>query len=179
MLIAVAGLSGAGKSTAVKHLQSRGVGQLVYVGAYVQAEVLNRGLAPTPENEQLVRQSLRDELGREALAKLVLADLQGRTQSDTILLDAICVKEECDFYKSALCLSVVVIGVDASFEVRAERLAIRGNRPLTVDQLRQRDRFERENLRLEDVLAAADHRLTNENSLEAFKLTLDALAFQG
>jgi dephospho-CoA kinase len=178
MLIAVAGLSGAGKTTAVEHLRSRGVGQLVYVGAYVQTELQNRGLTTTPENEQLVRQSLRETRGPDVFAKMVMKDLRGRAESETILLDAICVKEECDFYRSSSSLSVVVIGINASFEARAERLAIRGSRPLTADQLRQRDRFECENLRLEDVLATADHRLTNEASLEAFKRMLDTLTAQ-
>ena len=175
-MIAVAGLSGVGKTTAVEYLQERGVGELVYVGKYVQMEVRDRGLAPTPENEQLVREALRKELGRDALAKKAVADFQGRLHSGAILLDAICVKEEGDYYRSVLGSSVIILGIEAPFEVRAERVSVREMRPLTVDQLQRRDRFERENLRLEEVLAAADHRLTNEDSLEAFKRTLIKLA---
>jgi dephospho-CoA kinase len=176
VLIAVAGLAGAGKTTAVQYLQSRGVGQLVYVGAYVRAEVQRRNLAPTPENEQAVRQSLRDELGREALAKMAVHNLQARNQSERILLDAICVKEECDFYRAVLGLNVLIIGIYASFDIRANRLEMRGSRPLSADQLRQRDRFECKNLGLEDVLSTSEYRLTNEGSLKAFESKLDVIA---
>jgi dephospho-CoA kinase len=178
MLIAVVGFSGAGKTTAVEHLQMRGVGQVVYVGEYIQAEVKARGLALTPDNERLVREAARNEHGLDVFARRAVDDLRNRTASGAILLDAICVKEEGDFYKNVLGSSVVILGIDASFEVRAKRLANRETRPLTADQLQKRDQFERENLRLEEVLATADHRMANEDSLEAFKLTLNNLAAQ-
>src|ERR1700722_17894794 len=110
MLIAVAGFSGAGKTTAVEYLHECGLGNVVYVGEYVQAEVEARGLALTPENERLVREAARNEHGREVFAKRAVADLRGKTYSGAILLDAICVKEEGDFYKSALGSGAVILG---------------------------------------------------------------------
>jgi len=178
MLIAVVGFSGAGKTTALMHLQERGIGQIVYVGAYVHAEVEARGLALTPENERLVREALRNEQGPDALAKKAVADLKTKTYSGAILLDAICVKEEGDFYRKVFGSNVIILSIEASFEIRAGRLAAREDRPLTADQLKVRDRFEREKLRLEEVQAAADSRVTNEGSVELFKRTLDDLAAQ-
>lgn len=178
MLIAVAGLSGAGKTTTVEHLQVRGVGRIIYVGAYVKTEVLSRGLALTPENEQAVRNAVREELGRDVFARRAIADIQKESQSATILLDAIYLEEEGEAYRRELESRLIVLGIEASFEVRASRLAMRKERPLSAEQLLKRDQFEVDDFRLEEVVVGADYRLRNEGTIEAFKNDLDTLAAQ-
>lgn len=74
MLIAVAGLAGAGKTTAIDHLESLRAGRQVYVGELVLNEVRARGLEVNPENENLVRLDLRHTRGPEAFAALVLRE---------------------------------------------------------------------------------------------------------
>ena len=175
MLVAVAGYAGAGKTTVLESLQGRGVGEIVYVGAYVQEEVLSRGLTLSPENEQRIRQALRDELGRDALAKRAVGDLQNRQARGTILLDAIYLKEEEEFYRKIFGKDVLVLAIRASFDIRAERIAAREIRPLSIEQLRYRDDYESRQLRLDEVLATADHNVINEGTLEMLERSLDAL----
>jgi dephospho-CoA kinase len=58
-LIAVAGWSGVGKTTAVDHLKNVGAGEKIYLGETVLNEIRLRGLLPGPTSEQLVRRDLR------------------------------------------------------------------------------------------------------------------------
>jgi dephospho-CoA kinase len=69
-LIAVTGLSGAGKTTAVNYLQKIGAGQKIYLGQVVLAEVRSRGMPPGPDSERAVRMDFRKQHGPAALAVL-------------------------------------------------------------------------------------------------------------
>jgi dephospho-CoA kinase len=178
MLIAVAGLAGAGKTTAVKHLDAQGLGQIKYVGDYIRKEVINRGLPLTPESEQKVRQALRDEHGLDVFAQMAIDDIGSSVQSTAILIDAICVGEEAELYRRHFGSDLIVLGIKARFEIRASRLVARCVRPMTAGQLRERDQFELNSLLLGEVLTAADYQLSNEDTIAAFKDALDALAAQ-
>jgi dephospho-CoA kinase len=68
LLIAVAGWSGSGKTTAIDHLSKIGAGEKIYIGEAVLDEIHARGMAPGPVSEQLVRLNLREQHGRGALA---------------------------------------------------------------------------------------------------------------
>ena len=176
MLIAVAGLAGVGKTTAIEHLETAGVGHQVYVGAHVQAELRRRNLSPNAENERFIRNHMRDRFGRDVFAKMVVAELGEAVFNQHLLLDAIYAREEADCYRQELGLRVVILGLDAAFDLRAERLAKRMDRPMTRHELRDRDAYEHETLRVHEVVATADHRLSNEGDLASFMVALDALS---
>lgn len=176
MLIAVTGLAGAGKTTAIRHLEAGGIGRQIYVGAYIQAEVRRRNLEVTAENESIVRDDMRRLFGRDVFANMVVRELGNSVPQEHLLLDAIYVREEADCYRQKLGMQIVILGLEADFELRAERLARRPNRSLTRQQLRDRDTYECETLRIHEVVAAADHRLVNDRDLANFKRMLDALS---
>lgn len=178
MLIAVAGLAGAGKTTAVEHLEAAGVGRQIYVGAYIQAELGRRNLPLTAENERFVRDDMRRLFGRDVFAKMVVTELGDAASNQHLLLDAIYAREEADCYRQGLGVRVVILGLDAGFNLRAERLARRPDRPLTREELRERDAYECETLRVHEIVAGADHRLSNEGDLASFRGVLEALSAQ-
>lgn len=176
MLIAVAGLAGAGKTTATEHLEAAGIGRQIYVGAYIQTEVVRRNLPLTAENERFVRDDMRRLFGRDVFAKMVVTELGDVASKQHVLLDAIYVREEADLYRQELGVRLVILGLEAAFELRAERLSGRSDRSLTREELRKRDAYECETLRVHEIVAAADHRLSNEGDLASFKSLLDALS---
>jgi|SRR5215211_126046 len=178
MLIAVAGLAGAGKTTAIEHLEAAGVGRQIYVGAYIQNEVRRRNLSLTAENERFVRDEMRQLFGREVFAKMVVAELGDVASKQHLLLDAIYTREEADCYRQELGIQVLILGLSASFDVRAKRVATRPDRPLTREELRERDAYECETLRVHEIVEAADHRLSNEGDLASFRGVLDALSVE-
>lgn len=90
-------------------------------------------------------------------------------------LDAICCPEERDCYRASFGDALSVIAMEASFETRAERLAIRPKRPLHADQLAARDALEIDRFRIGEVIAEADHRFVNEGTLEELEQALRSL----
>ena len=53
----------------MEHLEAAGVGRKIYVGGYIQAEVMHRGLPLTAEYEQIVRDDMRRRFGRDIFAR--------------------------------------------------------------------------------------------------------------
>lgn len=177
MLIAVAGFSGAGKTSAIRYLAARGVGEIIYAGQMVLDEVVQRGLELCPENEKVVRTAMRQEEGHNILAKRVVARLARHPLDERILLDAIYLPEEDECYRTDLqTRRLVTLSIETSFETRVERLASRPDRPCSRADLEKRDRHEREELGLERLVAGADFRLPNEGTMMDFETALDALA---
>lgn len=177
MIIAVCGLAGAGKTTTLDVLERLGVGAKVYVGSFVTSEVVRRGLEATPENERLVREELRVASGMAAMAQLAFPTIVGILNAGRIaLVDAIYCIEEYAFYKERCSESVIRIAVKAARHERERRLAARLLRPISADALNKRDEFELSQLGLADVMAAAEHTIVNEGSLNDIERTLQPLA---
>ena len=175
MLIAVCGFSGVGKTTALEHLRDCGFGRIYYAGGLVRQEAVARGLELTPEVEKLVRNELRESHGADVFAQRAVKTLLDEPRTQHVLLDAICHPNEAVCYRRAWGAKVVILGLSASFEVRAARLAKRTERPCTATELRLRDEYERRILRLNDVMRDVDHAIANEANIDAFRRELDAL----
>jgi dephospho-CoA kinase len=169
-LIAVTGLSGAGKTTAVDYLKNVGVGEKVYFGDIVLNEVRARGLALTAENERSVRLDLRSQHGLGALAIRAGPIVTGLLNDGlNLLVDAIFAIEEYQHLQTCCGNSTpVLLAIEASFETRSRRLLSRAERPLTPEELRIRDQTEIANLGTGKAIAAAHHRIVNEESIQTF-----------
>jgi dephospho-CoA kinase len=174
-LIAVAGLSGAGKTTAVDHLKDLGLGQKVYLGDTVLNEVRVRGLALGPENERFVRLDIRLKQGPGALAILAGPTVKGLlNEGVNVFVDAIFEAEEYQHLKSCCGDSTpILLAIEASFATRALRLRSRAERPLTRKELKVRDDTEMTRLGTAIVMARASYKIVNEGSIRDFQTDLE------
>jgi dephospho-CoA kinase len=174
-LIAVTGLSGAGKTTAVDYLQKIGVGEKIYLGQAVLSEVGARGLPAGPDSERAVRLDFRRQYGPGALAVLAGPRIQQYLNQDTnVLIDAIFDEQEYTFIRD-LCprtSSFLLFSVEATFDTRSGRLAVRGERPCTPEQLATRDAFELGQLGTRKVIDRAICKIVNEAAVDEFEATL-------
>jgi dephospho-CoA kinase len=171
-LTAVTGLSGVGKTTAIGHFESLGLGQRVYLGEEVLKEVNLRGLARNPENERSVRLTIREDEGPAVRATPLIERILA--MGTNVFVDAIFDLEEYQHLKESFAkCSFVLLGVRAKRETRAVRLAIRPERPLTFEELQIRDSTELTQLRTDKVMDQADHKIDNEDSLAAFQQALE------
>jgi dephospho-CoA kinase len=170
-LVAVAGLSGSGKTTFIDHLETLGAGTKVYLGQIVHDAIRAKGLKPTPANEKMVRFELRAKHGPGALATIALPKIRELLVAGiSVFVDAIFTIEEHQILRACdeICVAKLV-AIQAPFEMRAMRLRSRSVRPLTEQELRDRDAAELIRLKMESVLDLASHTLQNEGSEDEFK----------
>jgi dephospho-CoA kinase len=177
MLLAFAGFGGAGKTSAIQYLEKQGLGRRVYLGDAVFEELDRRHLVRSPETEDAVRIELRSRLGAGAFAELKAnAVTELISAGQCVFIDAIFAPEE---YETLLnCCGQarsVLIGIEASFDMRSRRVSARAGRGYTAEELRERDRTETEKLRTERVLEMAEFTIPNERSLDDFYLEVSAL----
>lgn len=175
-LVGVAGLAGAGKTTAVKHLCDLTRGVAVYLGTAVLEEVVARGLPKTPANEQMVRIQMREEEGPAVYAMRYADRVTDLIMGGvSVFVDAIFVQAEFDLLKSrAQADSAHLLALEASFDVRCGRLVSRPDRPFSREELAERDKTELLGLGTGAVIAAANHTIRNEGSLQDFQQRLTA-----
>jgi dephospho-CoA kinase len=172
-IVAVSGLCGVGKSTAVSYLAQVTRGEVVYFGTTVLRVVRDRGLPETSASEQIVRLELRDQHGPAYLAMLEAERMRAiLAEGRHVLVDAVYGGEEFD-YLSRLAAGFFLIGIEASFGARLARLGVRAVRPMTEPELRERDAVDLIRLKTDNVLAKAGIRIDNEGSMAEFE---DALS---
>jgi dephospho-CoA kinase len=177
MLIAFCGLAGAGKTTAIDALERLGEGARVYVGAFVTAEVIKRGMPEGPESERQVRVSLREQGGKAALAELAAPTITGVLNAKrAVLVDAIYCFEEYEFYRSHFGNMVVRIAIEAARSERERRLATRACRAINSQALAERDAYELQTLGLGKLMSAAEYVVENNGSLDDLERSLQRLA---
>jgi dephospho-CoA kinase len=176
ILVAFAGFGGAGKTTAIKYLESRGLGRRVYLGQAVSSEINLRGLVQTPSVEREVRTELRAKLGPSAFADLGASTItEIMAVGECVLVDAIFNVEEYERLRDCGQPRSVLVAIEASFETRSARLLVRRERAYTSEELRERDQTEIDNLGTASVLKLAEFTVPNESSLVHFQGDLDTL----
>lgn len=145
---------------------------MVYFGATVLRVVRDRGLPETSASEQIVRIELRDQHGPAYLAVLEAERIKSvLAEGRYVLVDAIYCGQEFE-YLSELAADLSLIGIEASFSTRLARLGVRGVRPMTEPQLRERDAVDLTRLKTGNVVTKADVRISNDDSMAEFESAL-------
>jgi dephospho-CoA kinase len=169
-LFAVTGFSGAGKTTAIDFISKNSKASRVYVGQLIYDEVLRRGLSPGADSERIVRLDFRQRHGMAGLAALVAPVIRDDLErGGTVLVDAVYSIEEFDYYREHCNAGAQLISVEASFDIRADRVAVRQDKTLTRAELLKRDELERVSLRTDLAIASATISMRNEGSLGLFQ----------
>ncbi len=134
MIIAVVGLSGAGKTSVARYISDKYGFQHISTSEIVGQEVLKRGLEDTKPNRARVAAELRKEFGDDIVTRLAY---EARESEDVVFAD-LRSPGELDYLKSKG--MVFVIRVDCDLEKRRLRLAEAG-RP---EEPGERDRMDME-----------------------------------
>jgi dephospho-CoA kinase len=176
-LIAVAGHTGAGKTTAVCYLKEMCGGEVVYLGGAVLDYMNEHGISITPESELLWRLKLREQDGPGAFAMLKSGAVTKFLEAGMpVYVDAIFAPQEFEILSSrAGQFRTYLVGINASFTMRCERLRSRPKRPFSEQDVMKRDQKEIEELGTGEVLASAMYTISNEGSLADFHESLSQL----
>ncbi len=158
-------MPGAGKSTCVEELESKGIPS-AYFGGITIDEVKARGLQVNEANERTVREDIRAKEGKEAYAHRIVAKIEQQAQDgcQMMVVDGLYSWSEYKVFKERFGENAIIIAITAPRKVRHARLAQRPVRPLTDAEVSAREYAEIENLEKGGPIANADYTLTNNST---------------
>lgn len=171
-IIAIVGMCGAGKSVVCEHLENLGY-KKVYFGGVTMEKLKEEGLEVNPENEKMMRERLRSELGMGAFAKILLPKIEELASQNNVVLDGLYSWDELKILQEKF--DVITIAIIVDKKTRYKRLNIREIRPLTNEEAFNRDISEIENISKAGPIAFADYYIDNNGTIENTKLRVDEI----
>ena len=173
-IIAIVGMCGSGKSIASDYLEKRGFTK-IYFGGVTMEKLKEKNLSITPENEKMMREKLREDLGMGAFAKILLPRILELSKTNDLVLDGLYSWDEYKILNEELGNSLTMVAIIVDKKIRYERLAKRDIRPLTKKEAMNRDISEIENIAKAPPIAYADYYIFNNGSLEEYENRLEKI----
>lgn len=178
-IIALVGLAGSGKSTAVDYLTEKGYPK-VYFGGVIYKAMDEAGLEVTWENQQAFREEIRQKEGKDFVVKRIieeLHDLIGAGQKN-IIADGLYTWTEYKALKRAFPGELTTIAILTPKRLRHHRLTLRTERPLTLEEANTRDYAEIENLEKGGPIAMADYFIINDHDEVSLHHQIDTICHE-
>jgi len=171
-VIAIVGMCGSGKSVASDYLEKIGY-KKIYFGGVTMDKLKENNLEITPENEKMMRNKLRSELGMGAYAKILLPKIREYAKISNTVLDGLYSWDELKILKEKFGDQLIVLSIVVEKNKRYERLEKRKIRPLTKEEAKNRDISEIENIAKGGPISYADYYILNDESIERYKNDLE------
>ena len=173
-IIALVGLAGSGKSSAVEYLTEKGFPK-IYFGGVIYKAMDEAGIEKTWDNQQQFREEIRRKEGKDFVIKRVIKNIHDLVNAgqNKIVLDGLYTWSEYKFLKHEFPGQVVVIAIVTPKYLRYQRMAKRIERPMQPHEVDQRDWSEIENLEKGGPIAIADYFIINDGSLEQLHQKID------
>ena len=174
-IIALVGLAGSGKSSAVEYLTEKGFPK-IYFGGVIYKAMDEAEIEKTWDNQQQFREEIRRREGKDFVIKRVIKNIHDLINAgqNKIVLDGLYTWSEYKFLKHEFPGQVVVIAIVTPKYLRYQRMAKRIERPMQPHEVDQRDWSEIENLEKGGPIAIADYFIINDGSLEQLHQKIDA-----
>lgn len=175
-IIALVGLAGSGKSSAVEHLTEKGYPK-VYFGGIIYKAMSEAGIDVTWESQRTFREEIREREGKDFVVKRVIREVHDLTEAGQrrIILDGLYTWSEYKILKKEFPGEVTVVAVVTPKHLRYARMAKRPERPMTSQEVDERDWAEIENLEKGGPIAIADYFVHNDGSLEKLHQQIDGV----
>jgi dephospho-CoA kinase len=173
-VVCIVGMPGSGKSEVAKLFKEKGY-NTVRFGDITDEEVKKQGLKLNEENERKARESLRQQHGMDAYAKLSLPRIEAALKTANAAVDGLYSWEEYTYLKNRFGKDFIVVAVWSSPEDRYKRLGSRKIRPLTPEEAESRDKAEIQNMNKGGPIAMADFTILNDSSLNEMKQQVDKI----
>lgn len=166
-IVAIVGMCGSGKSVASEYLENNLGYKKVYFGGVTMKKLQEANLEVNPENEKMMREKLRKDLGMGAYAKVLLPEIKELLHENDVVLDGLYSWTEYKILIDEIS-ELKLISVVADKNIRYERLTEREIRPLTNEEAQKRDLSEIENIEKAPPIAYADYYIFNNGTLEEY-----------
>lgn len=171
-IITIVGMCGSGKSVASEYLIGLGY-KRVYFGGVTMDKLKESGLDITPDNEKMMREKLRSELGMGAYAKVLLPTIKELSLNNDVVLDGLYSWDELVILNNEF--NMTTIAVVADKKIRYDRLSKRIERPFSESDAIKRDISEIENIAKAGPIAYADYYIFNNGTINDFHNRLDEI----
>ena len=168
-IVAIVGMCGSGKSTAIEYLTERGIPK-VYFGGVILNAIKEAGEEITPETEKKFREGLREKEGKDFVVKRVVESTKKLIEAGQkrIVLDGLYSWTEYKILRKEFPNEMTVVAIVLPKALRRKRLAERPERPFTAAEVAERDRSEIENLEKGGPIAIADYYVDNSGTIKEF-----------
>lgn len=176
-IIAVVGMSGAGKSVAVDYLTRRGTPK-VHFGNMIYREMDKRGIPITPDSQREFREMIRATEGQDWVVRQAITEINDLIAAGQkrIVLDGLYSWTEYRALKHAFPGNeLTVIAIVAPRTLRYDRVAHRPERPFNAQEIRARDYSEIEKLEKGAPIAMADYYVLNDRDIEHLESQLKSI----
>jgi hypothetical protein len=175
-IIALVGLAGSGKSSAVEYLTKKGFPK-VYFGGVIYKAMDEAGIEPTWDNQQKFREEIRQREGKDFVIRRVIKNIRDLINAgqNKIVLDGLYTWSEYKILKHEFPGQVVVIAIVTPKHLRYQRMIKRPERPMQPREVDQRDWSEIENLEKGGPIAIADYFVINDGNLDQLHQKIDAV----
>lgn len=164
-IVAIVGMCGSGKSVASEYLEKKLDYKKVYFGGVTMKKLQEAGLEVNPENEKMMREKLRHDLGMGAYAKVLLPEIKELLKNNNVVLDGLYSWTEYNILKEEI-PNLILISIVADKKLRYSRLSERQIRPLTEIETENRDLSEINNIEKAPPIAYADYYILNNFTKE-------------
>ena len=174
-IVAFVGLAGSGKSSAVDYLTEKGYPK-IYFGGILYKELIAAGITPGDwEPEKKFREEIREREGKDFIAVRAVKEAHNLIAAGQrrIILDGLYSWSEYKLLKHEFPGEITVIAIVTPKHLRKARMANRPERPMTSEEVDQRDWAEIENIEKGGPIAIADYFIHNEGSLEKLHGEID------
>ena len=168
-ILAIVGMCGSGKSTAIDYLTDRKIPK-IYFGGVILKGMAEAGLEDTPENEKKFREEIREKEGKDFVVNRVVKEAKDLIAAGQkrIVLDGLYTWTEYKILRQEFPTEMTVIAIVVPKALRRKRLAERPERPFNAQQAAERDKTEIENLEKGGPIAIADYYVDNSGSIKEF-----------
>ena len=124
-IIALVGLAGSGKSSAVEYLTKKGFPK-VYFGGVIYKAMEEAGIEPTWDNQQKFREEIRQREGKDFVIRRVIKNIRDLINAgqNKIVLDGLYTWSEYKILKHEFPGQVVVIAIVTDVAVLAAESAV-------------------------------------------------------
>ena len=175
-IIALVGLAGSGKSSAVEYLTKKGFPK-IYFGGVIYKAMEEAGIEPTWDNQQKFREEIRQREGKDFVIRRVIKNIRDLINAgqNKIVLDGLYTWSEYKILKHEFPGQVVVIAIVTPKHLRYQRMVKRPERPMQPREVDQRDWSEIENLEKGGPIAIADYFIINDSDLTQLHQKIDAI----
>lgn len=164
-VIAICGLPGSGKTTAIEAIKDLGI--VVTMGDIVRKEAENKNIIPSGNNLGKIAKKLREKAGPGIIAEKCV-DIIKKKKENIIFVDGIRSLAEVKIFRKSWKFPIIAIIMDEEKRFRRLFERSRSDDPINLTELKERDKRELE-FGLDLVLEEANYEIMNNSTIEELK----------